>query len=188
MTSEKIKRKVKSATLELNEKTLAKSKEVLETMLEEVKNRAPKKPAETIVKENIELIDKLSKSGVSLPIIYERLNKAIPLGITSASFTQYIRNVRKMVGSDLYVERRKQKSKKKEDTSNNIATENNSIATIKSSFKCESCENQAEMYASPKIEGKNFWHCKECNTFYYDENGTLTNKQLTDNTLVDINK
>ena len=172
MATDKISGKGNLATLEINDKVIAKSKQVLESMLEEVKNRAPKKPAETIVKENISTIDKLSKSGVSLPKIYERLNKEIPLGITSASFTQYVRNVRKQVGSELYKELGKRKSKKQINNDN---------------FKCECCKTEAEIYESEKINMK-FWYCKKCDTFYHDENDSLSSKQLDETLIAEIRK
>jgi len=101
------KHKQKNEAFECNDKTLNKADAVLTEMLSEAKSRQPKHPVAALIKQKIAQIDELSAEGASLTEIYERLDKALALGISFSSFVQYVRGIRREVGSKMLVTRKK---------------------------------------------------------------------------------
>ena len=102
-----VKYKQKNAEFECNDKTLNKAGAVLTEMLAETKTRLPKHPVAALIKHKIAQIDSLSAEGASLTEIYERLDRALVLGISFSSFVQYVRGIRRETGSKMLVTRKK---------------------------------------------------------------------------------
>ena len=179
----------KEIQLELNEKTLKRASDALLAMKEEFSKRTPKRPAEELVRQHIELIDELSKLGAKLPQIYERLNKVVPLGISANSFSVYVRRVRKETGSEFYSKR---STKKPTDEDNTVAvpsaqlqTESvpsstageTSIANVKTGWNCEKCESSAK---PEEYKGETIWSCEACGVVYSsDAAGKISNVRFT---------
>ena len=194
--------------------TQAKAKAVLQELLLKVNEKVIQNPALAIVKEQINVIDELQTKGATLAQIYEHLNSALKIGITSASFTQYVRSVRKETGSPL-LKKYKARAKKSEVAeqsyekapadstdvaSNAVATENHSANEIVTSevqkkngiasdaveekLNCEYCKTESKRFRSNN-DNKIYWKCEKCQTKYADKDGKLTSEIITANTKKD---
>ena len=165
--------------LELNTKTIKRAGEALAAMKDEFSKRTPKRPAEELIRQYINDIDELSKLGASLPQIYERLNKAVPLGITPNSFAVYVRRVRKEIGSERYSPRTA-KDNAEAAPSARAETTGAPEVTVETAaaagWNCAECESKAERRESTKNPGKFFWRCSACGTNYRDNDGKLTSE------------
>ena len=90
----KKKRISKKNTLMVTDEIKTKVSEALQQMILEVKDRKQEKMAETLIRENLEFIEELSKAGSSMKQIFERINKTVKLGISPASFAVYVRRIK----------------------------------------------------------------------------------------------
>ena len=90
----KKKRTSKKSTLVLTDNIKEKVSESLRQMISEVKDNKQQKPAEILIKENMEFIDKLLSEGVSMKQIFFRINNLVKLGISPASFAVYVRRAK----------------------------------------------------------------------------------------------
>lgn len=96
----------------MSKKNTTKNKEFnVEKALIALENAKPKKRENTVfnfLKDNISIIDKKQKEGLSLKDIYRVINSATPLNVSQPTFSKYISVIRKEVGSDLYSPRKTQ--------------------------------------------------------------------------------
>lgn len=101
---------------ELTDETQSKAAVLLDDMLVRVKARIPANPALALIKKNIDKIDELNRQGATLAQIFVQLDKGLKMGISASSFVQYVRRIRKEIGSEMYVSREQSKSKTKVKT------------------------------------------------------------------------
>ena len=169
--------------LELNDKTLKKAADALIAMKEEFSKRVVKRPAEELIRQNIEQIDELSKIGASLPQIYERLNKSVSLGISANSFAVYVRRIRKEVGSDQYNQRTQKqivRDNKKDFTTSSSETVNaqstkNEAVKEANRLHCKECVNAKKI----DLGGIEVYHCDVCGSDYaVNKDGTMLKERL----------
>ena len=195
-------KKPKVSLLIADSETQAKAKSVLTELLLKVKAKEVQNPALAIVKEQINLIDELQQNGATLAQIYEHLNNQIKFGITAASFTQYVRSVRKETGSSM-LKKYKARAKKSEINeqapaipsnivSNAGVTENTSSSNISVSevekkndivieekWNCTECKTKSTRIESKARAGIFYWQCQACKTFYADKNNELSSEILS---------
>ena len=164
------------AKLELNAKTIKRAGDALATMKEEFMKRTPKRPAEELIRQYINEIDELSKLGASLPQIYERLNRAVSLGITPNSFGVYVRRVRKESGSERYSPRTaKDKAEaapaamSETNDAPAMAAEANSVAQVEQ----HDCKELAKRREYKNNIGTYYWQCRTCGKNFKDANGEI---------------
>lgn len=198
------KQKVKVSKFIADAEAQAKAKSVLQNLLEKVKAKEVQNPALAIVKEQINVIDELQKNGATLAQIYEHLNNEIKFGITAASFTQYVRSVRKETGSSM-LKKYKPRAKKSEvvDKSSEQApaissdvevNKDNSASNItinqnekkidiadEEKWNCTECKTKSTRIESKARAGIFYWQCQACKTFYADKNNELSNEVLNAN-------
>lgn len=171
------------AILIADNETQSKVNAILDEMLSE-KREQKGNVVLAIIKQNLSKIDALCKKGFSLAEIYVKLTKQIPLGISSSSFTQYVRKIRQEVGSDLY-KAREQKTSKSPDTqkaqketapaarAEKIEAPLSAAVQAETSQKwnCPQCALQAKKYGTT-------WICPACNASYQDDNGKISGVRI----------
>lgn len=162
------KKTTKKKVLKADEKTIEKVSGVLDQLLLEIAEKSVH-PAEAIIRKNIEKIDALARKKMTLAQVYERLNRQIPLGISAASFTQYVRKIRQEIGSDLYVPRKSERKKEKETEA---------VQAVQEEWHCEKCEEKSQRHELSKFPGIFFWQCPECKANYTDINGVISKQRI----------
>lgn len=171
----------KEVVLELNAKTLKRVDEAFAAMREEFTKRVPKRPAEELIKQKIGEIDEMAKLGAKLPQIFERLNKAVPLGISANSFAVYVRRIRKEIGSEFYTPRATtgkdeteatpavKKEIKSEQKTNSEATKQELV------LNCPECNNAKKI----SLGGVTIYRCGGCGSEYAaNSDGSISEKKL----------
>ncbi len=142
--------------------------------------------ARVLVQEGISTIVRLRSKNVPLLRIYNDMRKASGMKITFETFAGYVSDAAKRAG--LKFEKTKQVPRIPASTppvAAQVVVQEQEQQ--KSGFNCEHCENEAQIYESPKI-GVKFWHCSKCDSFYCDDNDVLTSKQLDENLVAEIVK
>lgn len=172
-----------SITLIANDETQAKAASLLDNMLAKVKSREIQNPALAIIKQNISKIDDLCRAGATLKQVYEHLNNGLKLGISASSFVQYVRVVRKEVGSELYVprEQKQRKENAKEGTASAVLTETTNAQAVQleaQEWNCSECEEKSVRTHFIKNPEDFYWKCPACGMLYYDNDGKITNARL----------
>lgn len=185
MTAETNSNEPKAKQLELTEKTIKRTGDALTSMLEEISKRPIKRPAEELIRHHIEIINALSEKGATLPQIFERMDKAVHLGISSNSFGAYVRRIRKEMGiSNVQRKAQKQTAKDKTEAAPAARPETNSAPAVQqetiyaNAWNCPECETKAVRRESTKTPGNFFWQCQKCGKNYKDNNGKLTNERM----------
>lgn len=178
------KKKAKAKAFELTDETQAKAEALLSDMLGKVKARVPANPALALVKQNIGLIDELSKEGATLAQIFTQLDKGLKMGISASSFTQYVRRIRKEVGSELYVAREQHKGKNKAEAEAAPAaraetTDAPAVTTETAQvtgWNCGECKDGKPA----EHRGKKYFECAKCGIAYAaDADGNITTNRFT---------
>ena len=173
------KTKGKDTAFELTTETQAKAELLLNDMLAKVKARIPTNPALALVKQNIGLIDELSKEGATLAQIFGQLDKGLKMGISASSFVQYVRRIRKEIGSEMYVSREQYKSKAKGNmkaaptarAETTGALEVTAETANGAEWNCTECKNGKPA----EHRGKKYFECSQCGIAYAaDANGNIT--------------
>lgn len=174
----------KETQLELNQKTIKRAGDAFAAMKDEFTRRAPKRPAEELIRQYISEIDELSKLGASLTQIYERLNKAVPLGISPNSFSVYVRRVRKEIGSDQYNQRstQKQNAEGKTEAAPAARAETNDAPAMREETASATGWNCTECKDGKPAEhrGKKYFECAKCGIAYAaDADGNITTNRFS---------
>ena len=185
MSDKQDKKKAKAKTFEMTDETQAQAESLLNDMLARVKARVPANHALALVKQNINIIDELNREGATITQIFGQLDKSLKLGISASSFVQYVRRIRKEIGSEMYVSREQSKSKAtgnmeaapaaRAETDGAPVVQRETAAAA--GWNCAECESKAERRESTKHPGNFFWRCSACGTNYRDENGELTSER-----------
>lgn len=168
-TSEKKRKRTQKSTLVVTDEIRKKVSAALDEMSKEITKRTVEQsPAEIFIRDNIALIDKMTKDKVTLNQIFERVNKVFKLNIKPASFGIYVRKVRIEMNSELAPKRRSKKEQTQNELLANSKNENDG-------FVCEHCKTNAVKMKSESL-GLVFWLCEHCNTCYKDNDNKLTNE------------
>ncbi len=155
----------KTKQLELNDKTIKRTRDVLSSMLEEISKRPIKKPAEELIRIHIDTINALTEKGATLPQIFERMDKAVGLGISANSFGAYVRRVRKEIGTGSEPKKTpERKAKDKVEAAPAARTETETPAA----WNCPECASKAKRHESKREPGKHYWQCPVCGANYKD--------------------
>ena len=132
--------------------------------------------ARTLVAEGIESIMRLRNRNVPLLRIYTDMRKASGIRISFATFAGYVSEASKAKGIKL--EKAKAEAGPAARPQPRPEPASVTVEAPPPPWNCDRCRGEAERRESTKKPGTYFWKCPECNTFYQDDDGTITNKRI----------
>ena len=142
--------------LRITDKTIAKSKEVMSSIISEVESEPRKRTmtAETVVQANIEGINYLRAQGYSIERIHEVFAKRIKLGISPSTFARY---VRRASGGAVVADSAPASS------GTDLPQAAEPAPVVDAGWNCHRCQSSALL---EDCGDKEAWVCQVCDTAY----------------------
>ena len=161
----------------IKEGAIAKGLEAL-AMLEssDIAAKPVQATARTFVQEGIETILRLRAKGVPLLRIYSDARKAAGLRIGYQTFAGYVSEISREKGLRPAKDKAEAGAMPRHQPDAGPAPV--LVEALPPAWQCDRCKTDAERRESTKKPGTYYWKCPECQTFYADDDGQITNKKI----------
>ena len=138
--------------MRITDRTIARSKEVMASILAEVETSPRKRilTAETVVRENIQGIAYLRAQGYSVERIYEIFVRRIKLGISPSTFARYVRRAAEADSAPA-------------SPGTDLAQAAEPAPVVEAAWNCDRCQSSALL---EDCGNQDAWVCQVCDTAY----------------------